>query len=290
MKLNAKFASTLLLALYGLCAGSCTSAQIEAARILKTAHDTLDTYNGCVAPIEANPRYARIYEKLGLAKMSDPQRDPSNSQLADTERPSDADIALILEGYADLQQCNLPIIEALLKIDPAFQIYLTKYQSEVTDILHEIVTDKPTFGYVNSRILQFHLEQRSTVKQLGQTIRTRLLSEHQQDLQDRQIIAELATDALLTLATKQLNLARARKAFVASHPIYRISTIRTISCNPNIKAAVDTAYTSAKAAIISNYAARGLNTDPRQNNSLAAELASAQDQALIASVSAACSF
>ena len=50
---------------------------------------------------------------------------------------------------------------------------------------------------------------------------------------------------------------------------------------PGLKAGLDQATASAKAKIISNFAAQGLNTDPTQNSALATQLAQVDTQALI---------
>jgi hypothetical protein len=285
--------SMMLCALCSLI-GGCSSAQIEAAKIAKTAHEEMDTFKACIAPIEVNPQYARVYEKFGMATTADPRRDPSEAQLADTQTISDSDIAVVLNWYGEGQQCVLPAVEAMIKVAPEFQIYFVNAQSEITDFIHEIVTTKTSYGHVNHRILALHVRQRAAGQQMAQTVRARLLAEHQQELQEAQAAAEavagLAVDALLILATRQANLVHARQVFVAAHPTYRVSTIRAVTCNPDIKSVAGRAFASAKAEIMSNYAARGMNTDPLQNSALAAELAVANDRALIASVSAACAF
>lgn len=50
---------------------------------------------------------------------------------------------------------------------------------------------------------------------------------------------------------------------------------------PGLKASLDQATAAAKARMISNFAAQGLNTDPTQNSVLAAQLAQVDQQALI---------
>lgn len=50
---------------------------------------------------------------------------------------------------------------------------------------------------------------------------------------------------------------------------------------PGLKAGLDQATAAAKAKVISNHAAQGLNTDPTQNTALAQQLKSIDDQALI---------
>jgi hypothetical protein len=284
----------VVLPAFAILVGCATPAQREASQIVKTARETLDDYKRCLAPIESKPAYARIYEKLGTPKTNEMNRQPSQAQLSDAERISEADIALALSWYAETQQCSIPAIATFLQVDPEYQIYFADSQSEVTDIIREAVTDKPSWGHINQRVFALQLRNKNAATRITQKIQARLVAQHQEALQEREALAESATElavnVLLTLATRQARLAQAQQAFAATHPRYQMNTIRTIKCNPNIQSTLGQSSAAAKAQIISNYAARGMNTDPRLNTSLAAELASAESQALISSVSTACSF
>jgi hypothetical protein len=284
----------VLFAVLTFVAGCTTQAQRELLTLQTTARETMQAFNACLRPIETKPEYARIYQKIATSTTSDLYRWPSQAQLADTERPSDSDIALALTWYSEVQQCTLPAIEAFIKVVPEIQINFTDGQAEVTDIINEVVTTRPTFGHINQRLYALKLHQKEAGARLGQNIRARLVAEHQQELQERQAlaegVAELAIDTLLVLATRQANLAHAQLAFAKAHPTYQVVPIRTISCNPGIKSAVPQAAAAAKAQIIQGYAARGQSTDPRQNTMLAQELMAANNQALIASVTASCRF
>jgi hypothetical protein len=109
--------------LISLVVGGCaTRAQIEAFKIVQTGREVLDTYKACVAPIEANPEYARTYEKFGVATNNDPDRMPSQVQMSDNTKISNDDIARGLNWYAGIQECSLPAIASLAEIDPDFQI------------------------------------------------------------------------------------------------------------------------------------------------------------------------
>jgi hypothetical protein len=284
----------VLFAVLAFIAGCTSQAQREALTIQTTARETLETLKVCIRPIETKPEYARLYEKIAAATTSDLHRLPSQAQLADAERPSDTDIALALTWYAEGQQCALPAIEALIKVVPEVEIPIADEQAEAADLINEVVTTRPTFGHINQRLYAFRLHQKEASARLAQNVRARLVSEHEQELQERQAlaegVAELAVDTLLILATRQANLAHAQLAFAKAHPTYRVVPIRTISCNPGIKSAVSQGAAAAKAQIIQGYAARGQSTDPRQNTMLAQELMAANNQALIASVSAGCQF
>ena len=60
-----------------------------------------------------------------------------------------------------------------------------------------------------------------------------------------------------------------------------MSYLQSGSLPPGLQASLTQATSAAKAKIISNFAAQGLNTDPSQNSALASELAAVDQQALI---------
>jgi hypothetical protein len=158
--------------------------------------------------------------------------------------------------------------------------------------VNEVVTTKPSYAHINQRIFNLKLRQKAAATQLARKVRIRLVAEHEQELQERQAvaesIAELALNSLAALATRQSVLAQSSRAFAAAHPRYQINRIRVIKCNRTT--AVAHAPASAKAQIVSKYAARGLPTDPTKNSMLAQELAVVESQALITKFTTNCSF
>jgi osmotically-inducible protein OsmY len=278
--------------LISLAVGGCTRAQIEAAKIVKTGSEVLDTYRVCVAPMEANPEYAWIYEKLGVATNKDPDRMPSQMQMSDNTKISNEDIARGLNWYAKIQECSLPAIASLAEIDPGFQIAFAQSQSEITDIINEVVSVKPSYGHVNQRLYVLKLHQKDAAKQIAQSLRGRLAIAHQQELQQRQAVAqsvaELALDTLLTLATRQVVLIRSARQFAVVYPPYQISKLQAIKCSSSMLTALDISARNAKNEIIQGYGTRGLSTDPRSNTSLAQELAAVDARAMTSASAAGC--
>jgi hypothetical protein len=283
-------AGLLIFLIVSACA---TTAQIEAIKIAKKGRTALDADNACREPIELNPRYARIYEKFGVAKSNDLNRMPSQAQMMDNTRISDDDIVLGLNWYAEIQRCDLPAIASLGEIDPEFQTVFAHSQSEIADILNETVSTKPTFGRINQRIYALKLHQKEESSQLGQKIRTRLIVAHQRELAERQDVAagvaELALDTILTLATRQVVLSRSAMRFAAAYPKFQIHEIEAIKCSPSMQAALDIAVRNAKNEITQGYGTRGLSIDPRANTSLAQQLAQVDARATASRIAAGCS-
>ena len=84
-----------------------TNAQREMEQIGQQIKDLMTQNMACLAPIEANPRYARIYEKLGVATTHDPGRMPSAAQLADSWNVPLAGIAHLPNGLWRPEACPL---------------------------------------------------------------------------------------------------------------------------------------------------------------------------------------
>jgi hypothetical protein len=173
-----------------------TQAQLHALQIAGTAKTTLASYKACLAPIEAKPEYAIIYEKLAVYRTSEPSgTTPSEAQLNDQTKITEKDIAKGLHWYAEAQECSIPAIEALAQISPEFQEYFISNQREVTDLLNEIVTAKPTFGKINQKLLVMKASQKAEASRVGQRLRAALLREHEQELQERVEVTQDILDA-----------------------------------------------------------------------------------------------
>jgi hypothetical protein len=135
-----------------LVTGCATEAQRHAEEIGKTAQSAMAQMRVCQSIIEANPRYSRVYQKLGVSTSRELARSPTLAQLSDAEVVSDDDKSLGFEWYAEAQNCAVSAIEALGKIDPEFQIYFADRLSELTDVLNDIAARRLTFGEVNAII------------------------------------------------------------------------------------------------------------------------------------------
>ena len=179
-----RFCAALLALSCAIAAASTASAQSKT-----TAAEVINAFKACLSAIDGNPRYARVYTKLGVSTATDLLRDPSQVQLADTERVSDSDIAAVLSWIGERQHCVLPAMQASLKIAPEAQIVYTNNLSRVTAWVNEIATAKPSFGYVNQKLLAIHIRGREEWNQVEQKIRDRLsaeqgFQERQEDLED----------------------------------------------------------------------------------------------------------
>ena len=213
-----------------------TQAQLHALQIVGTAKTTFASYKRCLEPIEAKPEYAVVYEKLAVERTSNPAGTmPSDAQLNDQTKITEKEIATGLRWYAEAQQCTIPAMEALAQINPEFQEYFIDNQRGVTDLLNEIVTTKPTFAAVNQKLLVMKTSQKTEASRMGQRLRAALLSEHEQELQQRAEVTQEILDASISLATslatRQAVLIRSQRTFVAQHREFaRDPNVRTVHC------------------------------------------------------------
>ncbi len=223
-----------------------TEAQREAQTIIARGQAALGHFKMCLSPIENNPRYARIYQKVGVATANEPGRTPSPSQLADNQIVTDNDIALGLDWFAEIQACEVPVIEELGQIAPEFEIYFTDGQAEIAEIANKFVSTRQTFGQVNAQIAALRQNQRAGAKEMGANLKARLVESHQQEIAERAEVAqEVVSDvasiglALATrshasierLATLQSALARAQTSYAKVHPDYVIAhRVKTVHC------------------------------------------------------------
>jgi hypothetical protein len=230
-----------ILAVLSLVGCGATQAQLRALQIAGTAKSTLGTWKQCLAPIEAKPEYAIIYQKIAVYRTSEPNgTTPSEAQLNDETKVTDNEIAAGLRWYAETQQCSIPAIEALAQISPEFQEYFINNQREVTDLLNEIIDSKPTFGKINQRLLVLKTSLKADASRMVQSLRGRLMSEHEQELQRDEVTQEILDASLslaASLATRQAVLIRSQRTFVARHPEYANDpNVRTVRCTTINKA------------------------------------------------------
>jgi len=225
------FKSVFSYFLFLFLAGCATQAQLETVRIAKLASATLEKNKACLSEIENKPQYARVYEKLGMGLTTDLNRMPTEEQMNDKERVTDADIALGLSWYAETQDCSLPAIEALSSVDPEYQIFFAKYQNESADLVTEIVKTKPSFGYINQHLMVMKLKTKEEATRLAQHVKARLIAQHQEEIAEATDNVIEVLDLIAALSSKQARLAKAQQGFRSKGGHLR--AIRVIKCNPS---------------------------------------------------------
>jgi hypothetical protein len=139
-----------------------------------------------------------------------------------------------LNWYAEAQTCDVEAIQSLSEIATEFRPVFINSQQEITDIINEIAATRPTYGHINQRIIDLKRHQTEAVKVAVQEIKTGLAAQHEQELEDRQVVAEQLTqpalDVATTLATRQVRLIRTQRVFAVAHPHYQLKAIRVVKC------------------------------------------------------------
>lgn len=198
--------------------GCFTAAQREAMRIGSLAKDGWEQEKPCLKVIEGSPRYARVYQKLGVSTVDDPLRDPSPAQLADQEVIADEDIAMGLEWYAEFQSCELTALETLGRIDPELEIIYGDRQADTASLLNDVVSKRiQTYGVVNAQIALIKHKQRAAIQSWGRDLAARLSEQHQQELAEREETASELISVVGSIALAVATRGRASMARMAHH-------------------------------------------------------------------------
>lgn len=184
-----------------------------------------------MAAIENKPQYERIYQKLGLGISTDINRMPTEAQMNDKERINDSDIALGLSWYAESQDCSFPTIEALSTVDPEYQIFFAEYQNETADLISEIVRTKPTWGYINQRLMAMKIKTKEAGTRLAQNVKSRLLAQHEEEVAEATENTIDILNLISALTTKQAGLVRSQKSYLARSHTHNYRKIRVIKCS-----------------------------------------------------------
>ena len=239
--------ATILVMACAALAACATDAQRHAKEIGQTVAAAMAQTRQCQSALEANPRYARLYEKLAIDTAREPLRAPTPAQLSDTEIISDDDKSLGFEWYAEGQNCVLSGIEALGRVDPEFQIYFADRIAERADLLNDIAGNPLTYGQVNAKIASLKQRDRAAAVEMANNLKARLVAEHQEERAEQQaatevLVSDLGTMALAVatrgrasvarLSAREGALARAHAGFAKAHSRYVIvRPIRAVHCD-----------------------------------------------------------
>jgi hypothetical protein len=215
-----------------------TEAEKEATKLTAETNDVFRAFASCLKQIEAKPKYVRLYEKFAVGLYL-----PTANQLADSEVVTDALIPLGFDWYAEAQDCNKAAMESFYRIDPEFGAVAAGWYREVTRIMLDAVTTKPTYGKVNSDIKSYMQRRVSDVNRTAAMVRSKLTAKHQTELHQRakdnaertelfKAIGEAFALGVIALSHQQAAMAQAQREYVVRQPIYVPErTIRTTTCH-----------------------------------------------------------
>ncbi|MDX8127509.1 hypothetical protein QLH52_09460 [Methylomonas sp. OY6] len=228
----------LALCLFSAIAGCSTiKTQSERIRIGIKAKDVIEKAEACRAPIQKNPKFSRIYDKLAVAfgQM------PSDTQLHDKEAMSESDIQLGIDWYGEYQYCMAKQIQDAGNVDPGYAIVLSHALKNQISLVNEVVSTRPTYGHVNNKILQMRNDLKIELKQWADDLERRLAQKEEND-SDSAFISEVGRvskklaqsffETVGEIAKAELELAQAIIVYSASQPTYIVTNpIRTTNCS-----------------------------------------------------------
>ncbi|MEI8573253.1 hypothetical protein J0667_15010 [Methylomonas sp. WH-1] len=219
---------------------SAIHTQSERIRIFMMASDANTKAEACRAPIQAKPKYSKLYNKLAIAF----NEYPTEEQLKDDEVISDPDVQLGIDWYGEFQYCMAKQIEEASKIDPALAIIISNVLKKQISLVNEIVSNHPTYGYINTQIYGLRTSLKDEGKKWKVNLENRLniMEENEIDQSRDAFISEVGNvskkfaQILFTtigeMARAEIELANAVVLYSATHPTYIVTNpIRTTNCN-----------------------------------------------------------
>lgn len=217
----------------------CSAIKVQTTRLklLGIIKDVNERAKACTSPIEANPKYNRIYEKFGVAYG----KYPTELQMQDQNTISDSDIKLGIEWYGEYQYCYAKHIQDASNVDPGFGTIYTHVSIKQIELVNEIVTTHPTYAYINNKIYKMGQDLNIEGKQWRDDLERRI----------EQNVANQSSETFLTgvgsvskkvlqtffetvgeLVNTELEFAKSVAAYSASQPTYIVTNpIRTTNCS-----------------------------------------------------------
>lgn len=122
----------------------------------------------CFDPIESNPKFHHLYEKLSLKIKKTTNEPPPN--INDPEVVSDQDIKSILDWFVEAQKCQSKLIESVAKIDPNWAVLITNQTKRQANAVNQIVSSRPTYGSINNTIVNIKAIQQSETKKYSDNL------------------------------------------------------------------------------------------------------------------------
>jgi len=221
--------------LYSGC--STIKTQSERIRINHLAKDVIEKAKACRAPIQSNPKFSRIYDKLGVSFG----QYPTDTQMQDQEVISDSDIQLGIDWYGEFQYCMAKQIQDAGNLDPGYAIVWSHALNKQILLVNEIVSNHPTYGQINKKIYQIGKESQIEGKQWANDLERRINQKQAGD-SDTAFLSEVGSvgkklaqsffETVGDIAKAEIELAQAIVLYSASHPTYVITNpVRTTDCS-----------------------------------------------------------
>ena len=213
-----------------ICGSGCASiidVPLEKLRIRNEIMAAAQQVNECADRVKQEPKYARINFKLAV----DVRTPPTPAQIGDADRPDESDVELGMGWFSQVQACNHMAAEKFGRIDPELGTYVVGNLADNVMLFSEVITTRPTFGYINSKIKALNEKRRVDMAQWGKSLDFRLnqIKAQQETASAAAVSGFLA--AVLLLSAGQTALAQAQQRYAIVTPTYRPSPITNTTCS-----------------------------------------------------------
>jgi hypothetical protein len=218
---------------------STIKTKTEKMRILMLTRDMSISAQACRSPIQANKKFAHLYEKLSIAYGEH----PSEKKLKNESAITDSDVSLGLDWYSEWQYCMASQVEAMGRIDPEMAIIGTRAIKKQIELVNEIVTVRPTYGHINRRILDIRIIFKDEMKLWADNLEHRLsVMENKERAESGEAffsevgkiskgVAMAFLETVAELAEMEILLAQSAASYAAAHPTYVVNPILTTKCS-----------------------------------------------------------
>lgn len=217
--------------------GCATEEQRQTMQIVREAQDIGHV---CQAKIEANPQYARIYQKLAFDTVNEKVRLPTAPQIADSEVISDSDKSTLYAWYSESETCMTPAFEDLGRAAPELQIYTVDAMSGVTEMFSHVMNNPYTFGQMNAELANFKQNTKVKAAAAVNDLKTRWRQQEAENAANVALTVGYIALAVATrgkmsfehLASRQTSLARTQEDYLRMHPAHTmLHRVRIIHCD-----------------------------------------------------------
>ena len=234
-----KAARLVLCLLLGACA-TVTDAQRQKQALFERLMQVSRASLTCFDRLAVTSKYAQLYSKLALSRAP-----ATPGQLTDEQKISDEHLILGLDWYAQNQVCDDLTLKGFSEIHPDLGAAAASWIQVRTQMLNDVLTNRPTYGKLNADIEAHKAREGRDVQSWINKVNAHFAQRHSAEMaqQERQLqenktkawdVAETAMAAVFTavavLAKQQATLAQAQRNYAATMPTYVYQPIRQTSC------------------------------------------------------------
>ena len=184
----------------------------------------------CFKSLNQNQKYALIYQGLALDGNK-----PTPQQIENETTVTDAEIQVGMEWFAEDQKCSALSIQELSNLDFRIGTKVAGWQTEITDIFDDAISNHPTYGHINTRINRLTDVKTNDLRHwLNSEVNRRQALEDQKANQNQAIAVEVGfavlTSVILALQSKENAIEQSQSAYSSRQPNYKPRPVGITHC------------------------------------------------------------